>query len=1859
MKTLAHNPFVRIAHKSLACILAFCIVNMPVWALEMGDTTITQSAGSAGLTGSGNTVSVDLISNHAVLDWTKMDIGAGKAIDTLAVAGAGSYLLNRVNGSEQAVFNGVLDALGKNIFIVSPNGVIVGPNASITASAFTAAGLNITNDDFTNGIYKFVPFEGGIVGDVTNYATIENVTDQVAFLGKTVLNDGTVSLPSGGVVVMAAGDSIYLGDPGGKIIVEMTGIDEGSVTNTGEIEVPEGKIILAAGDIYSIPLQVESGTGRVGQFGTASVDGIEGDGGQITLTAADVVVLGENSITSANAGDNGDGGDIIVYSPDSALFRKGALVEAKGGIESGNGGFFELSGKQYVETMGSIDLTGTQNGTFLIDPLDLWIVDDVTIDVTEDPAETWKPTNDASVSQLDVDDLETYLDNSNVTLSTLGTPPADGQNGDIIFDYDRELHSGASETSNNSLIVEADHNIEFKAGSSINFEGDGSVELYASTHGDSPDYDGAVIAPKTGKSPYNIKTAKGDIIIEAGSGGIDMGALQIGFENAVGDEAHLRLLTINGNEVTIDYGDENPDLTPDDFDITVQHLNAEGRRYSSVYVKSAGDLTINGESSLGGAVHAKTNTTSTPDNEPAKSFACLIADGDVYIDGKVFSEAESAGQTDAAVWIGAGTNNQYEPGDPRYYEGTVTVFGASKIIQADAKTSADPEVAKADATIRIYGSEINLDGSVESLAKDIKYTKNDPVSADSGYTHENAEYEIDPEEPLSDGSSPMYDKLIKGTRTLLDIDITRDGSCLNCANEIQVIFALLPDADTINWRTGYTIDSINFNPDSLLVLDNDTLPDNVTITSITIIPDGSAKGTVTVVGDTLVYIPPSYDNDTVFYWDGSSQYATFTDTFYYQVEITTEDGSTYLSPESALVTITVQNQVPILAPDSDTIHMNTSADFDLSSLVTDPDGTPGELLDPDNFVGTYGDLTYGIVEGQTPVSGGSILTDTNPGGLPDPLEISGDTITYTPYDGYVTPGGESTTFGYSVTDSSIVDDQAVVVKQTENLDVTVTNTLPSGAVILDDAHMDAVDEELSVDSGSFTDAEDDFIIAGITKADDDDNKTFGGTLVYNGTNDPYNDDVDGTYDYTADGALPGYTGEDDFDAQLWDGQRTYYTDGSSEAVYGSGTIDLEVTNEVPTGAVVLEDAPMNAVDEELAVDSGTFTDSDGDDFAITDITPATDDENKAFGETLDYNGTKDPYAAGDTYNYSADTDIPGYVGEDDFDVQLWDGQIDYTFKQVDGVWVVDTATNVYGSGTIDLELTNELPEGDAWFGQVHMDSQDVGPQDLEVDFGAGVNVSSDTYTGSVIGSDNYGGTLVYDGDTWTYSTDPTLPGYVGDDNDDYGQGGYVADDLFTVNLSSDLGQQYDYWFDEEPAPDGYEFYAPSEIYRKAVSAQGTVSVDITNAPPTIDGTVTIEHMNENIENKVFATDHLDGNPINELDPLSISDTTSPGFGDLTLIDNGDGTYSYTYEPIEGFVGNDSFEITVYDGQRDYVFVDGEIQSNSLVPVQGTVKMEITNIIPYAAGDLGEVTPGDSTRQNDVTSPVFVTDPLDAPQQDILDNLSIVPGIYTLPSGSKLEFKFNGTEWVWIYTPAPGAPENETFTINVWDGQYDYTNIEVRTKVYGEGTVQVSYTSTPPTIPAAPLPLLEIPELKGCPAVMEAAALELAVNSDELQLLIANSMATNPNLQPCDACENLLTAAAALKGINPEMMAAMNAIFNQLAPPDAPFTPEVSASIQTAFASFREMEPQLALMSAEEYEQYQQYAMTDEVIEAFVSYVAVLDNDLKLPVGDTMALVMDKYFGPIETSENPNIGAYILGLIQAAQTAAEPIVASAD
>ena len=243
MKTFAHNPFVRIAHKSLAYLLVFCIVNMPVWALNANDADV--SSGTANITGAANTVSVDLITNRAVLDWTQMN---ATNAETLNFTGSSGFaVLNRVASAVD--FNGALNGAGGHIFVVSPHGVIIGPDATITASSFTASSLNITNGDFMNSIYKF---SGDGAGEVSNYGSIS--AQQVALIGKQILNAGTISSP-GGYTVLAAGDTVYLNPEGSDVVVEVTGVTVpenpaidgiGDVINEGTIEAIDGQIIMAA-----------------------------------------------------------------------------------------------------------------------------------------------------------------------------------------------------------------------------------------------------------------------------------------------------------------------------------------------------------------------------------------------------------------------------------------------------------------------------------------------------------------------------------------------------------------------------------------------------------------------------------------------------------------------------------------------------------------------------------------------------------------------------------------------------------------------------------------------------------------------------------------------------------------------------------------------------------------------------------------------------------------------------------------------------------------------------------------------------------------------------------------------------------------------------------------------------------------------------------------------------------------------------------------------------------------------------------------------------------------------------------------------------------------------------------------------------------------------------------------------------------------------------------------------------------------------------------------------------------------------------------------------------------------------------
>ena len=173
-----------------------------------------------------------------------------------------------------------------------------------------------------------------------------------------------------------------------------------------------------------------------------------------------------------------------------------------------------------------------------------------------------------------------------------------------------------------------------------------------------------------------------------------------------------------------------------------------------------------------------------------------------------------------------------------------------------------------------------------------------------------------------------------------------------------------------------------------------------------------------------------------------------------------------------------------------------------------------------------------------------------------------------------------------------------------------------------------------------------------------------------------------------------------------------------------------------------------------------------------------------------------------------------------------------------------------------------------------------------------------------------------------------------------------------------------------------------------------------------------------------------------------------------------------------------------------------------------------------------------------------------------------------------------------------------------------------------------------TFGAPPYPLYDLPEIAGCPVEMGAAALELNITPETIQVAIADALALNPSIQPCQACAALIDAAAILRDEDGSRMAAMLAVFNELAPADAPYTPEMGASIVTAFTGAAEGS---------------QYASVAEYVDAFVRYVAVVDVDLGSPIDDSLTFVMDKYGTGITESENSNLATFVAARLEAGET----------
>ncbi len=148
---------------------------------------------------------------------------------------------------------------------------------------------------------------------------------------------------------------------------------------------------------------------------------------------AQTLYIDENALTLNDALIHGDGGRTIFWSDNTTDFN--GLVLSRGGIESGNGGFLETSGKINLRANGFADLSNTadgfEKGTYLLDPNDIYIfgdssgtigpnyvsTDGTTIDLASDLA-LWLDAADTSTIELTYSADELSAANASGALGT-------------------------------------------------------------------------------------------------------------------------------------------------------------------------------------------------------------------------------------------------------------------------------------------------------------------------------------------------------------------------------------------------------------------------------------------------------------------------------------------------------------------------------------------------------------------------------------------------------------------------------------------------------------------------------------------------------------------------------------------------------------------------------------------------------------------------------------------------------------------------------------------------------------------------------------------------------------------------------------------------------------------------------------------------------------------------------------------------------------------------------------------------------------------------------------------------------------------------------------------------------------------------------------------------------------------------------------------------------------------------------------------------------------------------------------------------------------------------------------------------
>jgi filamentous hemagglutinin family protein len=265
-----------------AAAVAACL-SMASHAFAVGTGTIAD--GSGAIDKNGTITTVNQASNKLIVNWDNMNVGRNETLKFVQ-PDAKSSVLNRISSASPTSILGALNANGR-VFVVNPNGVLIGNGARVNVGSLIASSLNISDADFNAGRLKF---SGGGKGNVVNQGEI-TAAESVALIGSMKVENTGAITSTGGDVVLAAADNIRLSFEGSNLQAELSkGSLNALVNNGGLIVTQEGDVVLTAWARDSLARSVINNTGtleatrltaRPGKMGDVKIQSM--GNGEITI----------------------------------------------------------------------------------------------------------------------------------------------------------------------------------------------------------------------------------------------------------------------------------------------------------------------------------------------------------------------------------------------------------------------------------------------------------------------------------------------------------------------------------------------------------------------------------------------------------------------------------------------------------------------------------------------------------------------------------------------------------------------------------------------------------------------------------------------------------------------------------------------------------------------------------------------------------------------------------------------------------------------------------------------------------------------------------------------------------------------------------------------------------------------------------------------------------------------------------------------------------------------------------------------------------------------------------------------------------------------------------------------------------------------------------------------------------------------------------------------------------------------------------------------------------------------------------------------------------------------------------------